>query len=297
MTTTYGIFYNGQAGSGQAATVAHQTAQALLKHGIQTQLLTTPGIPRAIALIKQTLPQLAALIIIGGDGTLNVAMTALIQAGAHIRIGIIPMGTVNNFATRYQLPTDPEAAIELICTQPATQSVGMLVCNQRRAVVSSLTFGNLADISNEVRQSEKQRFGKLSYVYRAIRHIGHNKSLPIRYQFKHEPSHTLKTWFCLITTTKSVGGHVYSASAPGKMHISLLNNIGWRQIIPYIWFALTGNLQHSKAITQLTATSVRITSATSQAVTTRIDGDPAVKLPIELSYLADRFELIVPAAS
>ncbi|MCS6155618.1 diacylglycerol/lipid kinase family protein [Lactiplantibacillus plantarum] len=295
MATTYGIFYNGQAGNGQAATVAHQTAQALSNHGIESQLLTTPGIPRAIALIKQTLPQLSALIVIGGDGTLNVAMTALIQAEAHIRIGVIPMGTVNNFATRYQLPTDPQAAIELICTQPATQAVGMLVCNQRRAVVSSLTFGNLADISNEVRQSEKQRFGKLSYLYRAIRHIGHNKSLPIRYQFKHEGSHTLKTWFCLITTTKSVGGHVYSASAPGKMHISLLNNIGWRQVIPYFWFALTGNLQNSKAITQLTATSAQITSATGQAVTTRIDGDPAVKLPIELTYLTDRFELIVPA--
>jgi diacylglycerol kinase family enzyme len=79
------------------------------------------------------------------------------------------------------------------------------------------------------------------------------------------------------------------------MHISLLNNIGWRQVIPYFWFALTGNLQNSKAITQLTATSARITSATGQAVTTRIDGDPAVKLPIELTYLTDRFELIVPA--
>lgn len=107
MATTYGIFYNGQASNGQAATVAHQTAQALSNHGIESQLLTTPGIPRAIALIKQTHPQLSALIVIGGDGTLNVAMTALIQAEAHIRIGVIPMGTVNNFATRYQLPTDP----------------------------------------------------------------------------------------------------------------------------------------------------------------------------------------------
>lgn len=294
MSITYGIFYNGQAGQGQAATVAHQAAQALAKHHIQTQLLTTPGIPRAIALIKQTLPQLSALIIIGGDGTLNVAMTALLQANASIQIGVIPMGTVNNFAKRYHLPTDPTAAMDLICQRPALQSVGILACNQRRAVVSSLTFGNLADISNEVRQTEKQRFGKLSYLYRAIKHIGKNKSLPIRYQFKHAGSRTLKTWFCLITTTKSVGGHTYSASAPGKMHLSLLNNIGWRQVLPYLWFAWTGNLQNSQSITQLTATDVRITSVSGQAVTTRIDGDPALKLPIELNYLADRFDLIVP---
>ncbi|WP_225422356.1 hypothetical protein [Lactiplantibacillus pentosus] len=64
--------------------------------------------------------------------------------------------------------------------------------------------------------------------------------------------------------------------------------------MPYLWFAWTGNLQNSQSITQLTATDVRITSVSGQAVTTRIDGDPALKLPIELNYLADRFDLIVP---
>ena len=130
-----------------------------------------------------------------------------------------------------------------------------------------------------------------------MRHAGRNRSLPIRYQLEEQPGQILKTWFALITTTKSIGGHVYRDSATGKMALSLLNNIGWRQVMPYIWFALTGNLQNSKSIKHFDVKRLRLTSPNGQVITTRIDGDQGDKLPLDLEYAAERFDLIVPLNS
>lgn len=41
MTQFYGIFYNDQAGSGEAATVGYQVIKAFAAHGLKSQIITT----------------------------------------------------------------------------------------------------------------------------------------------------------------------------------------------------------------------------------------------------------------
>ncbi|MCP0887487.1 diacylglycerol kinase [Ligilactobacillus sp. WILCCON 0076] len=291
---TYGIFFNGNSGKGEAKKIATNLAKLLKVHLIEPLLLSSTNVKDAITTIKNALPKLDTLIIIGGDGTINVAITALIQAKKFLPIGIIPAGTVNNFARRYNIPLDITAAMQLLVENHEQRQVGFAICNNTKAVVSSLTFGNLADISNQVRQQEKRKFGKIIYLIKAVKHIGKDKSFLIHYQSEDGTDQILKTWFALITTTKSIGGHVYSTSSPNKMHISLLNNIGIKQVLPYCFFALTGRLNNSKSITQFEVENIKISAIHNRKITTRIDGDKALDLPIEVSYRSKELSLFVP---
>jgi diacylglycerol kinase (ATP) len=54
----------------------------------------------------------AALVTIGGDGTVHLALQALARSG--IPLGPVPGGTGNDFATVAGFPADPVAAVEVI---------------------------------------------------------------------------------------------------------------------------------------------------------------------------------------
>jgi diacylglycerol kinase family enzyme len=54
----------------------------------------------------------SALVVAGGDGTINAAASAL--AGSDRPLGIIPMGTLNHFAKDLGLPLDMEGAVKTI---------------------------------------------------------------------------------------------------------------------------------------------------------------------------------------
>src|SRR5215831_9082732 len=50
----------------------------------------------------------AALVAIGGDGTVHLAIQAV--AGTAVPFGVVPAGTGNDFATAVGIPADPVAA-------------------------------------------------------------------------------------------------------------------------------------------------------------------------------------------
>ncbi len=42
----------------------------------------------------------------GGDGTINEVATALVERGGKMALGILPLGTANDFATSVGIPQD-----------------------------------------------------------------------------------------------------------------------------------------------------------------------------------------------
>jgi diacylglycerol kinase (ATP) len=53
-----------------------------------------------------------AVVAVGGDGTVNLALQAV--AGTHVRFGVIPAGTGNDFATAMDISPDPVVAAKTI---------------------------------------------------------------------------------------------------------------------------------------------------------------------------------------
>lgn len=288
----YGIFYNQNAGNGESEKIASWGKKQIETAGQQAVLISGSSLEDSIRKLKTALPELDALLVIGGDGTLNVAMSVIIELDHPLPLGIVPAGTVNNFATYYQLPTEPKAALSMILTNAQVKKVGIARCGEKQAIASSLTFGNMADIGNEVRQQDKKKFGLIVYLMQALKQIGKNKSYQIEYKMG-EQKKTLKTWFALVTTTPSIGGRVYDEGAPQKLHLSLLNNIHLKQVFDYLFFAATGKLRASKQVTTFQAQEIAFRSIDGKKVVVRIDGDKGPELPLKVTYLPEYLPLFV----
>ncbi|MBN7274863.1 diacylglycerol kinase [Ligilactobacillus pobuzihii] len=295
MALTYGIFYNKNSGHGHAEKKAKICQKKLLAADHQVEMINDDSLAKSQNHLAKKLSDLDFLVIVGGDGTLNGALSVIVKYDHPLPVGVIPAGTVNNFAKRYHLALETNAAIQTILDVPQIRYVGLGKCGKDKAIVSSLTFGNLANISNKVRQQDKQKFGLGVYLTKAFRQIGHDKSYLIEYQLGKNRVKTLRTWFALITTTRSVGGFPYDTGASGKMHVSLLNDIHVHQVWEYIRFAMTGRLRASKNITAFTTQKLTLTPKDNKIVSSRIDGDQGPQLPLTVSFLPEYLPLIVPS--
>ncbi|PWG00233.1 diacylglycerol/lipid kinase family protein [Levilactobacillus bambusae] len=289
----YGIFYNETAGGGSNADKAHRVELLMQQAGRATETITVAKKDQVVATLRRKLHHLDDLIVIGGDGTLNAAISAMTEEQLAIPLGIIPGGTINNFATRWGLPEDVDEAVQVILAGRKIR-VGIGETQTHRAIVSSLTFGNLADISNDVRQKDKQRLGKLVYLKTALQQVGRHHSYQVQITMDHHKPRRYNTWFAMLTTTADVGGHRYTDPTPNRFHFSILHNIHLKQVVPYLYFAWTGRLDHSKSITYATPRQVLLVGKSTETITTHIDGDRGPELPLKLQFLPRFLPLYVP---
>ena len=144
----YGIFFNPNAGDGNAGKLAKKMREKFEQAGHSADYLTAPDPEEAVKTVKEAVEKFDGIVSIGGDGSLNIVGTAFVQAGKALPLGIIPGGTINNFAKRWHLPMDEEEAMDVIIAGHQ-RKVGIAACQDRqKGVMSSFTFGAFADMSN-----------------------------------------------------------------------------------------------------------------------------------------------------
>jgi diacylglycerol kinase (ATP) len=105
----------------------------------------------------------------GGDGTVNEVVNGVLEAGARWsgRLGVVPLGTANDFATGLGLPEDVGGALEVALSGVAREvDVGRV--NGRHFVnVSTGGFGALA--SEGAAEDAKRLLGPWAYVVTGVR--------------------------------------------------------------------------------------------------------------------------------
>ena len=105
----------------------------------------------------------------GGDGTINEIATALAGVAASQRpvLGIIPLGTANDFATSAGIPEEMENALRLAIVGKATQ-VDLARVNQDRYFINMATGGFGTRITTETPEKLKSALGGVSYVIHGL---------------------------------------------------------------------------------------------------------------------------------
>src|SRR5690606_19162234 len=120
----------------------------------------------------------STIVAAGGDGTLSEVATALasgeVPADALPSLGLVPMGTANDFAAAGAIPDEPLPALELIRTQPA-RPVDLLrldaggVAHWAANMVSG-GFGT--QVTVETPEGMKKLLGGLAYLLTGLSKLG-----------------------------------------------------------------------------------------------------------------------------
>ncbi|MFI1827830.1 diacylglycerol kinase [Streptomyces sp. NPDC020412] len=114
MTSEITLFVNPTAGRGRGARAAQPAARALRDAGFSVRTVLGEDAPDALRRAKEAVARgTGALIAVGGDGMTSLALQAV--AGTATPLGVIAVGTGNDFARSLGLPVrDPAAAGRLV---------------------------------------------------------------------------------------------------------------------------------------------------------------------------------------
>lgn len=113
--------------------------------------------------------QVATVIAGGGDGTINEVATALIQCDSERvpALGIVPLGTANDFATSVNIPTDMANALKLAIAGHDVP-VDIAQVNRETCFINMATGGFGTRITTETPEKLKSALGGVSYLIHGL---------------------------------------------------------------------------------------------------------------------------------
>lgn len=150
-------------------------------------------------------PTYDVLIVAGGDGTLNLAVSTLEKLDKDQRpiVGYIPTGTINDGGRGFGVKGKVRQALKVLEKQ---EVVDIDVCKANDSYfVYVCAIGTYADISYITKRNKKKLFGRLSYYFIAIKEA--LKIRNIKASIKADGKvYDVKTPFVLVMNGPSVGG-------------------------------------------------------------------------------------------
>jgi lipid kinase YegS len=167
------ILHGKAAGDPRVRTAVHATRQA--GHGVEVRVTWEAGDSTRLtteAIAVASGGRIDCIVAGGGDGTINEVFAAAFAAGmpAGCSLGILPLGTANDFAHSTGVPVpDISAALQLAATaSPRAIDVGLV---NDKPFVNLVSGGFGSRVTVETDPKLKQRLGGLAYAITGISHF------------------------------------------------------------------------------------------------------------------------------
>ncbi|SIN60298.1 Diacylglycerol kinase family enzyme [Parasphingorhabdus marina DSM 22363] len=254
-------------------------------------------------------PDSDLLCISGGDGTLGLVISALLNQGANIPVCVFPAGTVNLVARELGYASDPELfAREVMAgflAGPAGRLAEPVLVTDHAPVIACFSAGPDGVAVARHSPGLKKRVGKiayaLSFLQLFLRWPRHRFDLQVR-RTNGEISALSCEAFYIAKGRFFAGPWSLSPDASlGRKSFELvaLNRAGRRGFLRFIWSVARGrnpgNLPH---VESMTAQSVELQADTlaSLAAAFQVDGDPVSAVPSAIKMSESRIEYCLPRA-
>ena len=153
------LILNGKAGGNDALQTA-VARQRAIGHTIEVRVTLEKGDARRF---EAEAGEVDLVIAAGGDGTLNEVVHGLMDLSTAARpaVGVVPLGTANDFATACGIPHDPEEALAL-CMEGKAAPIDIGKANEHWFLnAASIGFG--AEITATTPPELKNLLGPVAY--------------------------------------------------------------------------------------------------------------------------------------
>ena len=200
------FFVNPRAGHSEIRGSLMQVIQIFTAGGYEVTVHPTSAPRDLTRQIEKRAADFDLVVCTGGDGTLNEAVSGLMQLPLTERppLGYIPGGTVNDVARTLGLSMDPIlAAQDIVTGREFPIDVGAF--GENRWFVYVAAFGLFTGVSYQTPQEDKQILGRLAYFLHGVKALGEVKPIHARVEFDGQ-SLELDVLDGLVCSTTSVGG-------------------------------------------------------------------------------------------
>src|SRR5438552_9887654 len=233
------------------------------------------------------------IVAAGGDGTINEVVNGL--AGSNAALGLLPIGTMNVFATELGLPAHDLKLCWNIIQGNHTRLVDLPSANGKY-FVQLAGVGLDAQAVKETSLALKRNFGPLSYLISAAQIAARQ---PPRLFVNSEDSPVAESSFVLVGNGRHYGGPFpffkNAVIDDGLLDIVAFKQLGYLEIIKYLQDVFFSSEIRLPEVEYFQTRRVRITS--DQDVPVELDGELVGNCPVEFEIRERQLRVLAPAAT
>ena len=203
------------------------------------------AIDKALDIIDNTYEH---ILIAGGDGTVDSLVNAMMKKDIKIPIGILPVGTANDFGKFLGIPSDiTEACNKILSTKPKEVDVGIV---NDKYFINVASAGLFTDVSQKTDVNLKNTIGKLAYYLKGLEEVPRLRKLKVKITSK-EMTYDGKMYLFLVFNGQTAGNFKLATRADvqdGLLDVILIKAIPIREVLPLFIKILKGEHLNSNNV-------------------------------------------------
>lgn len=278
------VIINPTSGNGSAKNKWPKIERLLNKHNFNFGFAFTKYSNHSSELVQHAISKgMTKIICIGGDGTLhnivNGIMAQKIMSSNKVCVGVIPIGTGNDWVKTHQIPKNIESAVQLIKNKKiAQQDIGKIeFIDENKAPIY---FNNLAGVGFDgyvVSKVDKYKhIGALAYLFGAIISLFSFKNFESKVSVNSEVI-SGKTLMVLIGVCKYSGGGMQLTNTPnpsdGLFDISVAKNFSKLDIIKNVTELFNGKISNHRKVKSVKSNHITVEINQGKAPLIQADGE------------------------
>jgi len=241
------------------------------------------------------------ILCIGGDGTVHNLVNGIFNQSkidpSEIVVGLIPLGTGNDWARHHNIPTNYKKAIKVIAKgNVKQQDLGVItVLGKRQRIIYFMNYAGLGFDGYVISKIEKYKFlGPLSYLVAAITNFISFKNINLNFEIN-SVRNTTSAFMLGVGVCKYTGGGMRLAKNPdhkdGLLDITLAEGFTKLDVVKSIPRLFNGNLFKSKKVSCYKTEKITV-EITEGADFAQADGELIRGTSFEFKILKRAFNLI-----
>ncbi|MDT5150464.1 MAG: diacylglycerol kinase [Mycobacterium sp.] len=290
------VLTNPASGHGNAPHAAERAIARFQQRGVDVCGIVGTDAGHARRLVDAELSRgTDALVVVGGDGIVSVALQAL--ALGDVPLGIIPAGTGNDHAREYGLPTgDPAAAADVVVDGSVeTVDLGRI----KGADGTDRWFGTVMAAGFDSLVSDRTNrmswpHGRMRYNVAMVAELSKLRLLPFRLTFDGEELVTDLTLAAFGNTRSYGGGMLICPDADhsdGQLDVTMVQSASRTKLIRLFPTVFKGT---HVDLDQVRTARAKVITVDSPGINAYADGEFVCPLPVEVSAVAAALRILRP---
>jgi diacylglycerol kinase family enzyme len=289
------VIMNRGSGADDKSALQQEIETAFRSHGWAAQFIMAGRIDLQSSVKKAVATASGALVVAGGDGTINAVASAC--GSANRPFGILPAGTFNYVVRNLGLPTDvPQAVSVIVGGHPRPVDAGEI---NGRIFLNNAGFGLYTDLI-ERRETDKRRFGRNRIValFSGLKCMLGSCPLydvDLTADGEEESLQTTTLFFgCNALQLENYNVAAVDCLRGGKLAVLSLKLRNRRDIAAAAFSALTGKLEEAQSIDAFCARIVRIRTRR-RRLKVALDGEIVIlNPPLEVTLRVGALQVFAP---
>ena len=228
-----------------------------------------------------------AVIVFGGDGTVNEVISGIAEKEYIPKLGIIPGGTGNLITKLVQIDQDIDKAIEGLDFN-LTNKIDIGKANDHYFGYI-FSVGSLPEAIHNVEIEDKTKFGMFAYAINTVKSVIRDEVFNIKVETENGNYEGEASQVLVLLSNYFSDKKIFDENKVGYANILILKDASIFSKLSLIPDLLKGDVVENDSIEYIKAKTIKISSDIE--IESDIDGDQSDDLPVEIKVLGNHIEI------